>query len=206
MKKYCVTALVVATLSGCASVDMQSYVDPKFKATQYSSLMVDAALTDLTMKTLIEDRVCKQINLKLSSVKCVKAIDVFPPTREFNQHTWQQAFAKTGAQARLQIELLSQESQTSHAFNANSTTPSYSSVGTPSTNYTSYTTVHLTDKFQITLFDKGDQNKAMTATGVVKAQKTIRDHNKTIASMLSERITQELLDKGLVKQPTSVKL
>ncbi|MDK2596071.1 lipoprotein [Pseudoalteromonas obscura] len=205
MKKYFVTALAVTILSGCASVEMQSYVDPQFKTTQYSSFLVDAAIADLTLKTLIEDRVCKQINLNFSEVKCVKAIDTFSPTREYNQQTWQQAFAKTGAQARLQIELLSQESQASHTFTANSA-PSYSPMGTPSTNYTSYTTVHLTDKFQITLFDKGDQNKAMTATGVVKAQKTFRDHNKTIASMLSERIAQELLYKGLVKQPTPVKL
>ncbi|KZN44579.1 hypothetical protein [Pseudoalteromonas luteoviolacea] len=206
MKKVLVTAMTVATLSGCASVDMHSYVDPQFNSTQYSSLMVEAAVADLKMKTLIEERVCKQINLKLSTVKCIKAIDIFAPTREYDQQTWQQTFAKTGAQARLQIELLSQHKQTSHSTTTH-TTPAYSSLSSsysaPSTSYTTHnTTVHLTDKFQITLFDKGDQSKAMVTTGAVNAQKTMLDHNKTIASLISKHITKELINKGLVQQAT----
>ncbi|KID56031.1 hypothetical protein JF50_17115 [Pseudoalteromonas luteoviolacea] len=207
MKKVFVTGMAMATLSGCASIDMQSYVDPQFRSTQYSSLMVEVAVTDLKAKTLIEERVCKQINLKLSSVQCIKAIDTFAPTREYDQQTWQQTFAKTGAQARLQIELLSQQRNISHHTTTH-TEPSYlsnqSSYSTPTTSYTSRTTtVHLVDTFKITLFDKGDQSKVMVATGAINAQQGMLNHNKTMASLISKRITKELLNKGLVKQVSS---
>ncbi|KAF7781106.1 hypothetical protein PRUB_b0221 [Pseudoalteromonas rubra] len=192
MKKLIASAVVAIALSGCTSVNITSYVDPKFRSVKYANILVDANMQDFAMKSTLETAVCDQFAKKLSEVTCLKATDHFPPTRQYTQQEWRTQFEGSGAQARLQIELLSKEKMA-----ITSTRMSANQFGFNS--FSSNTTTNIENKFQITMIDKGDQAVAMTATGVLKAQETIFAGNKAYMRVLAKEITKELLKKQLLE-------
>ncbi|MCF2907091.1 hypothetical protein L1285_01870 [Pseudoalteromonas sp. DL2-H2.2] len=192
MKKLIASAVVAITLSGCTSVNITSYVDPKFSSVKYASVLVDANLQDFAMKSTLETAVCDQFAKKFNEVTCLKATDHFPPTRQYTQQEWRIQFEDSGAQARLQIELLSEEKTA-----VTSTTVSTSPLGY--NRFNSNTTTNIENKFQITMIDKGDQAVAMTATGVLKAQETIFAGNEAYMRALAKELTKELAKKQLIE-------
>lgn len=78
----CLIASAAFICTGCATTKMHSFVDPDFKAHSYENLMISVQVDQLDQRDDAETLFVKRMSK--AQVRCVRALDVLPPTREYN--------------------------------------------------------------------------------------------------------------------------
>lgn len=90
-------------LAGCApqtTTRGTSFVDPAYRATVFTALVVEAETT-IQERDIIERSAVAR--LRVAGLTAQPSLDIFPPTREYSQTTKKQMLAKTGMQALLVV-------------------------------------------------------------------------------------------------------
>lgn len=81
--------LVAFACGGCASTKMHSFVDPDFREHRYSRLLIAVQLDHLDQRDDAEHEFVKRITK--CGVECLRALDVLPPTRKYEDEQFRKA-------------------------------------------------------------------------------------------------------------------
>lgn len=92
-------ALMVMMCGGCASTKLHGFVDPDFRDHRYSRLLVAVQLDHLDQRDDAENEFVKR--LRERRVECLRALDVLPPTREYDDQQFREALAGAQVEAVL---------------------------------------------------------------------------------------------------------
>ncbi|WP_428311762.1 hypothetical protein [Hydrocarboniphaga sp.] len=74
--------LLVVSLSGCATTTITGFTDPDYRSKSYKNFVVVTPNLNLEYSSLLQGKVCSAIQAKNAS--CVRGLDLFPPTRTFD--------------------------------------------------------------------------------------------------------------------------
>lgn len=86
--------LLAVLCGGCASTKMHSFVDPDFQGHRYERLLVAVQLEHLDQRDDAEREFVKRLGKH--GVICLRALDVLPPTRKYDEEQFQKALSDTG--------------------------------------------------------------------------------------------------------------
>ena len=90
-------------LAGCASTDMHSFVDPDFRGHAYQNLMISVQIDKLDQRDDAETIFTKEFD-EIDG-RCLRALDVLPPTREYTDAQFQRALKDAGVDGVLIVRM-----------------------------------------------------------------------------------------------------
>lgn len=89
--------------AGCATTDIESFVDPDFRSATFHRILVSPSYDDLQMRATLERQMVAA--LKARGCDAVGALDVFAPTREFTDEQLYDKLTAGGFDAVMHIDL-----------------------------------------------------------------------------------------------------
>ena len=97
--------VVAFACGGCASTKMHSFVAPDFREHRYSRLLIAVHIDHLDQRDDAETEFVKRISK--CGVECLRALDVLPPTRKYED----EQFRKALTDARVDAVLIIRETE-----------------------------------------------------------------------------------------------
>ncbi|WP_460240940.1 hypothetical protein [Aurantivibrio infirmus] len=187
-------------LSSCASTRMTSFVDPAFRGTSYSSVLVSSNIAELEGKGFMESTICARF--LAYGIDCSRSIDIFPPTRQFTDEQWLENFNNSGAQALIAVELTDAYSTQTYVPQTTTTSGNVTSYGNTayynqSTNTSGgYNINKPVEKYKITIIDGTNGKVAMIATSTTGGNAFAKSSN--LAKSLAAELLQQLINERLI--------
>ena len=89
--------------SGCAKTEMHSFVDPEFRGRSYHDIIVAVQLDKLDQRDDAESIFVRK--LASPTLKCRRALDVIPPTRQYDDAELKKALSQSDADGLLLVRM-----------------------------------------------------------------------------------------------------
>ncbi|WP_019593010.1 hypothetical protein [Thioalkalivibrio sp. ALM2T] len=81
--KLIALVLFALIMTGCATTNTETHVDPDHQGKSYSKIMIDMPNADFEFRKLVTDELCKGLSEK--AVSCATRDELLPPTREYTE-------------------------------------------------------------------------------------------------------------------------
>lgn len=104
MKRFLSLLIIISIFYGCASTKLTSFVDPKAKDKQYKNILIYFPSSDLDEQTEGEDIL--QEEFIENGIKANRSLDIFMPTREYNDEEIINKLMQNNIDAVLLIEFV----------------------------------------------------------------------------------------------------
>ena len=102
MKKLLIGLFCVA-ISGCASTEMTSFVDPAYRNTTFQKLLIVARTNNLTQRLWLESHLAQAFTIQKVDAK--ESVLLLPPTRKFSEEQRRDTMVKYGYDAYLVVDV-----------------------------------------------------------------------------------------------------
>ncbi|MBN1397199.1 MAG: hypothetical protein JXA06_04120 [Bacteroidetes bacterium] len=194
---------------GCASTNITSFIDPDYKTTNFTRVLIIANLSDLQWRQQIESRLVQEF--RDNGIFALEGINLFPPTREFTEQEKIDLLIQNKIDSYILIDVgetgteqvyipqTGSSTKTEGSVSVHGKTTTYSEE-TRTTNYGGYTVSKPWAKFDAKLFDVSNGQNAWIASAFTSGN-AYANHNTVINSFCGKTVKQ-LIKDGVFKKGT----
>lgn len=206
--KSMAVATLVSLISGCATTDLTSRINPSAADRQFQTVLAFATFQDLELRSMAEERLCQQIEEGTTS-SCIEAADLFFPGQQFTDQEVRERLVGAGVDAVIAISATNAGTNRSYVPPSYATTQTHGSVVGNAYSETSTTQVmgggtssrHWAS-FQCQMVAVEDAEPIWFATANTKAQTALVGVDDLVRSVTSRMFSQLLSDGVLQARAT----
>lgn len=196
MKKV-ILVLVGILISGCATTNMKTYVDPEHKGKKYTKILIDSPNANFEFKDLLLSDICEK--LQKYSVTCVRKDEIFPPTREYSDSQLFEVISNNKIDAWLVIGIGTGSSNSQYmGSNTFGSATVYGNTAYGSANSMAMYSFSRQQGYSIAMYDMSTKHKAFIMDASTSASGLANVTNSVFASSLADKIVKEMSASGFL--------